>query len=100
MQLFADVANQFGKPRFDVHMHIFACNGPLKGALFYLGQDIGKTLLNRGIFACSEDARRHQHLGMGAGACDVVYSELTVKGLRCGKPLDKGVRGLAETPAP
>ena len=100
VQLFADVANQFGESRFDVHMHIFTCHRPLKGTLFYLGQDIGKTLLNRGIFIRGEDARGHQHLGMGPGARDVVDSELTVKSFRRGKPLHKGVRGLAETPAP
>ena len=50
VQLFADVANQFGESRLDVHMHILACDGPLKRLLLYFGQDIGKTLLNRGIF--------------------------------------------------
>ena len=68
--------------------------------MFYLGQDIGKTLLNRGIFIRREDARGHQHLGMGPGARDVVDSQLTVKSFRRGNPLHKGVRWLAETPAP
>ena len=100
VQLFADVTNQFGQSRFDVHVHIFAGHGPLKRPLLYLGQDIGETLLDRGIFVRGEDARRHQHLGMGPGARDVVDSELTVKSFRRSKTLHKGVRGLAETPAP
>ena len=81
MQLFSDVANQFGESCLDIHMHVFARNRPLKGALLYFGQDIGETLLDRGIFVRGEDARRHQHLGMGPGARDVVDSELAVKGL-------------------
>ena len=54
----------------------------------------------------SEQVRRCQNqravpnLGLGPGARDIVDGELTVKSFRRGKSLDKGVRGLAETPAP
>ena len=81
VKLFTHVAYQLGESRLDIHVHILTGNRPLKGTLLYFGQDIGETLLDRGIFVRGEDACRHQHLGMGPGAPDVVDSELAVKGL-------------------
>jgi len=100
VQLAPGVADQFGQPAFDVHMHVFEFGPPDKGAGLDLGPDrletVDDVLHLRGL----QHALAAQHARVGLGAGDVLGVELPVEGYRLGEGLHQSAGLSAEAPAP
>ncbi len=100
MQLLARDADAVGQARFDVHVHVFEIDAPVKRAGFDFALDffqIGDDLVAFGI---GQHAGLSQHGRMGDRTHDVVAVEALVELDGGGESGDEGVDGLAESAAP
>ena len=66
MQFFASIANELGEARFNIHVHIFALNLPVKFTARDFALDLIETAIDRCELVLAEHADLSQHVSVGA----------------------------------
>jgi hypothetical protein len=93
-------SDDFGEPRFDIHVNVLALAGKLEFAAFDLAQDFVKTGLDLLMVGFGNYALFCQHLRMSEGPGNVLCVEFAVKADGGVDFLHDGGRGGGETSAP
>ena len=96
VQALARIAHKLGQARFDVQVHVFEVELPLKSARFDFLGDLRHAALDIGQVAGADDVLRGQHLGVGQRALDVGLPQAFVKEHAGGVALDQLAHGLRE----
>src|SRR5215472_9853812 len=79
MQAAAGGADKLGEPRLDVEMNVLQLGGELEAAGLDLLAHLRQSALDGSSVLGRKDALRHQHVGVGYGACDILRVESAIE---------------------